>query len=156
MIDKSVLCSAWKCTVGTAVPLLLLVLNIPFTQTALAEDPFDVSGRAVVFFGPTQDEYDALSEREQEDMNEILSDFYFYQNNVVPFLEANGIEDFHTANPVIRVVLSEEESRTFQRRQFEHDVGLIMIDGAREPVVSFGVSTDVDWIPMFKAYFNIE
>ncbi len=147
---------AWERTVGTTVPLLLLVLQVLFTQTAWAEDSFDVSGRAVVFFGPTQDEYDALSEHEQEDMNEILSDFYFYQNNVVPFLEANGIEDFHSANPVIRVVLSEEESRIFRRRQFEHDVGLIMIDGAREPLVSLGVATDIIWIPMFKAYFNFE
>lgn len=147
---------AWKCTVGTAVPLLLLAVQLVLVQAAWAEDSFDVSGRAVVFFTPTQDEYDALSEREQEDMNEILSDFYFYQNNVVPFLETNGIEDFHTANPVIRVVLSGQESRIFRRGQFEHDVGLIMIDGPREPVVSVGVSTDVDWIPMFKAYFNLE
>jgi hypothetical protein len=156
LIDKPVVCCAWKRTVGTTVPLLLLVVQLVFVQAAWAEDSFDVSGRAVVFFGPTQDEYDALSEQEQEDMNEILSDFYFYQHNVVPFLEANGIEDFHTANPVIRVVLSENESRTFRRRRFGHTVGLIMIDGAREPVVSLGVSTDVDWIPMFKVFFNIE
>ena len=156
MINMLVACCVWKRTVGTTVPLLLLAVQLVFVQAAWAEDSFDVSGRAVVFFAPTQDEYDALSEREQEDMNEILSDFYVYQNNVVPFLEANGIKDFHTANPVIRVVLSEEESRIFRRRQIEHDVGLIMIDGAREPVVSLGVSTDVDWIPMFKAYFDIE
>ncbi|UCH47658.1 MAG: hypothetical protein JSU95_16600 [Betaproteobacteria bacterium] len=146
---------AWKCTVGTSA-LLLLVLQVLVAQTVLAEDSFDISGKAVVFFGPAQEEYDALSEQEQEDMNEILSDFYFYQNNVVPFLEANGIKDFHTANPVIRVVLSEDESRIFRRGQFEHDVGLIMIDGEREPVVSLGVSTDVEWIPMFKSYFSIE
>jgi hypothetical protein len=156
LIDKAVVCSAWKCAAGSTLALLLLVLQVLFTLAALAEDSFDVSGRAVVFFGPTQEEYDALSEREQEDMNEILSDFYFYQNNVVPFLEANGIEDFHTANPVIHVVVSEDESRIFRRGKFEHDVGLVMIDGSREPIVSLGVSTDVDWMPMFKAYFNLE
>ena len=150
------ICCTWKRKAETIMPLLLLVLQVLFTQTAWAEDSFDISGRAVVFFEPTQDEYDALSEHEQEDMNEILSDFYFYQHNVVPFLEANGIEDFHTANPLIRVVLSEDETRIFQREQFEHDIGLIMIYGEREPVVSLGVSTDVTWIRMFKAYFDIK
>jgi hypothetical protein len=57
---------------------------------------------------------------------------------------------------VIHVVVSEDESRIFRRGKFEHDVGLVMIDGSREPIVSLGVSTDVDWMPMFKAYFNLE
>lgn len=77
------------------------------------------------------------------------------QHDVVLFLEANAIEAFYTAKLVFRVVLSENEGGIFRRRQFEHDAGLMMIDGAREAVVSLGVPTEVTWIPMFEAYFNI-
>ena len=155
MIDRIVDNCAGKRAVA-AVAVLLLLLPPPFTRIALAEEWFEVSGRAVVFFGPTQEEYDAWGGQDQEEMNEVLSDFDFYQSKVVPFLEANDIEDFHTTNRVIRVVLSEEESRIYRRRQFEHEVGFIMIDGAREPVVSLGVDTEVTWIPIFKVYFNIK
>ena len=143
--------------VFTAITILLLCcLYFPAAQGGVANDTLYVSGKAVVFFGPTQAEYDSLSEEEKAEMNEVLSDFYYYREQVIPFLKSNQIQEFLTASPRIQVKLSGSEHRTFARRNFNVNVGLIMADGTQEPKVFLGVATDVDLIPMFKDYFGLE
>jgi hypothetical protein len=58
LIDKPVVCCAWRGAVSITVAPLLLLLQLLFTQIALAEAFFDTSGRASVFFRLTQEEYD--------------------------------------------------------------------------------------------------
>jgi hypothetical protein len=141
----------------TAIAILILVLLPVFdAQGGAANDTLHVSGKTVVFFGPTQAEYDSLSEEEKGDMDEVLSDFYYYRQQVISFLKSNQIQEFLTASPRIQFQLSGRERRTFLRRNFNPNVGLIMADGNQEPKVFLGVATDVDLIPMFEEYFGLK
>ena len=141
----------------TAIAILILVLLPVFdAQGGAANDTLHVSGKAVVFFGPTQAEYDSLSEEEKGDMDEVLSDFYYYRQQVISFLKSNQIQEFLTASPRIQFKLSGRERRTFLRRNFNPNVGLIMTDGNQEPKVFLGVATDVDLVPIFEEYFGLK
>lgn len=56
---------------------VLILLAVGSPSFARAEDKaIEVKGKAVVFFGPTKQEYNSLSENEQNEWSEILSDFY--------------------------------------------------------------------------------
>ena len=132
------------------------MLSFSTTYGGTADDTLYVSGNAVVFFGPTQPEYDSLNENRQAEMNEVISDFYHYHSEVTPFLERNGIKDFITAKALITIQLTGTEIRSFRRQNFKHAMGMIMSDGKREPKVYLGVATDFDLIEMFKDFFIID
>jgi hypothetical protein len=136
--------------------IIFIVLALGSPSHAGAEDKvLDVRGKAVVFFGPTQKEYKSLSENEQNEWNEVLSDFYHYRDKTIPYLESNRIKPIITADAKI-MIHTGANVRTFARKNFKHIVGYILTDGNNEPKVVEGVGTDLDLINDFKIYFKLE
>ncbi len=138
------------------VILLLMIVPIAAAQGEVAEDTLYVTGKAVVFFGPTEQEYDSLPPEEKAQIDEVLSDFYYYRENVIPFLKSNQIQEFLTAKSKIQVQLSDDQHLTFAKENFDHVVGLIMTDGKEDPEVFLGIATDMDLIDIFKDYFGLK
>jgi len=138
----------------TAITLILLSLSAAHGSTA--DDTLNISGKSVVFFGPTQSEYDALNEDIQSEMNEVLTDFYYYNEKVLPFLNRNKIREFFTDKAIITIQLTGTEIRSFRRQDFKQAVGMIMSDGRQEPKVYLGVATDIDLLKMFEDFFSLE
>lgn len=114
-----------------------------------------VSGKAVVFFGPSQSEYLSMTDQEKDAIDERLYDFYHYRGRVLSFLKLNNIQEFSTAKLKIQVQLDGNESIIYDREGFDHFVGLIMTDGVHEPKVFLGPATDADLIMMFEDYFGL-
>lgn len=134
--------------------LILLAMGSP--SFARAKDTVvEVKGKAVVFFGPTEQEYKSLSANEQNEWNELLSDFYHYRDNTIPFLESHKIKPIITSNTKI-IIQTGANTRTYARKKFKHIVGYILADGNKEPKVVEGVGTDIDLISDFKEYFKIK
>ncbi len=136
-----------------AILILSMIGNLSFGGSN--NEILDVKGKAVVFFGPTEKEYDSLSENEQNEWNEVLSDFYHYRDEAIPYLESNKIKPIITANKEIRIQTG-TNSRTYARKKFKHIVGYILTDGKKEPKIVQGVGTDIDLINDFKEYFKIK
>ena len=134
-----------------------LILATPLlAQTGDADkDTLFVSGRAVVFFGPSQSEYLSMTDREKDGIDERLYDFYHYRGKVLDFLKLNDIQEFSTAKLKIQVLLKGTANRIYYRRSLDHFVGLIMTDGVREPRVFLGPATDADLIWMFEDFFSL-
>ena len=122
---------------------------------ALVEDTLVVGGKAVVFFGLPTTEYQAMTDKEKDAIDEELYDFLHYRIKVLPFLESNDIPEFLTALPKIQIQLSGSESITFIRNDFDHRFGLIMTDGMNEPEVFLGAATKSELIRMFEEYFGL-
>ena len=122
---------------------------------ALVEDTLVVGGKAVVFFGLPTTEYQAMTDKEKDAIDEELYDFLHYRIKVLPFLESNDIPEFLTALPKIQIQLSGSESITFIRNDFDHRFGLIMTDGMNEPEVFLGAATESELIRMFEVYFGL-
>jgi hypothetical protein len=137
--------------------LILLVMASPVSAQDLDpdNDSLEVAGRAVVFFGPSQAEYLSMTHDEKDAIDEALYDFYHYRGKVLDFLEVNNIDEFSTAKRRIKVYLNGERVRIYDRRDFDHVVGLIMTNGQREPKVFLGPATDVEWIMMIEDYFGL-
>jgi hypothetical protein len=112
-----------------------------------------VSGKAVVFFSISQQEYDSIPKDDDSGLDEVLSDFNFYAGEVADTLRSLGFETMITGNRFVQLKLDNGESRTFDRfNNTEHIVGYILTDGVKEPLVEYGVSTDLDIISSFDAF----
>ena len=137
--------------------LILLFMASPVcAQNRDADrDSLEVAGRAVVFFGPSQAEYLSMTHDEKDTIDEALYDFYHYRRKVLNFLERNNIDEFSTAKRRIKIYLTGDRVILYDRRDFDHVVGLIMTDGLREPEVFLGPATDAELIMMFEDYFGL-
>jgi len=137
--------------------IFFLIMATPLlAQTGdIDKDTLLVSGRAVVFFGPSQSEYLAMTDTEKDAIDERLYDFYHYRGKVLDFLKLNNIQEFSTAKRKIQVLLNGTENRIYYRKAFDHFVGLIMTDGVQAPRVFLGPAKDADLIWMFEDFFSL-
>ena len=89
--------------------IILLVMAIPVfsEQSAISEDTLYVSGKAVVFFGPSQSDYLPMTDQEKDAIDEELYDFYYYRKKMLPFLASNAIQEFSTARRQIEIQLDD-------------------------------------------------
>jgi len=136
--------------------ILVLMAAPVWTKQAVAEDILVVGGKAVVFFGLPTTEYQAMTDKEKDAIDEELYDFMHYRNKVLPFLASNDIQEYLTALPKIQIQRTGSGSITYNRREFDHLFGLIMTDGVREPEVFLGAATKSELISMFEAYFGLQ
>ena len=135
--------------------ILVLMAAPAGAQQGAVEDTLVVAGRAVVFFGPSDTEYMAMTDNEKNAIDEELYDFLHYRIKALPFLESNDIQEFLTALPKIQIQRTGSESITFIRNDFDHRFGLIMTDGMNEPEVFLGAATESELIRMFEVYFGL-
>jgi hypothetical protein len=135
---------------------ILVMLAVPvWAQQGAADDTLVVDGKAVVFFGPSNTEYLAMTDGEKDAIDEELYDFLHHRIQALPYLKANDIQEFLTALPKIEIRLAGAQSFIFTRRDFDRVVGLIMTDGKNEPQVFLGAATQSELISMFETYFGL-
>ena len=137
--------------------MLLLIMTIPVLseQSATSEDTLYVSGTAVIFFGPSQSEYLAMTHEQKDAIDEELYDFYHNRGEVRPFLTANTIQEFSTVRLKIQIQLDGYQNITYFRKDFDSVVGLILTDGRQEPRIMLGAVNVSDMIALFEEYFGL-
>lgn len=136
---------------------ILVLMAAPVgAQQGAVEDTLVVAGEAVVFFGPSNTEYMAMTHEEKDAIDEGLYDFMHYRTKALPYLKANEIQEFLTALPKIEIQLAGAHSIIFTRHDFDHLFGLIMTDGKKQPEVFLGAANRSELIQMFKAYFGLQ
>jgi hypothetical protein len=139
------------------VILALLIMAVPgfAGQTETPNDTVHVSGKAVVFFGPSQAEYLSMSDQEKREINQLLYDFYHYRGKVLSFLELYEINEINTARSKILIELDGKKTIVYDRKDFGQVVGLIMTDGYHKPKIFLGAATDSQIIDMCYEYFKL-
>ena len=137
--------------------MILLIVAAPVVSApaADAEDTQYVSGKAVVFFGPSQAEYLAMSHEQKDAVDEELYDFFHNRGEVSAFLAENSIQQISTGRLKIQIQLDGNKSIAFLRRDFDRVVGLILTDGRQEPLVLLGAVAVSDLLSEFEDYFGI-
>jgi len=144
-----------KIKLYSALILLIAALPVFSAQAANAEDTLIVSGKAVVFFGPSQVKYLAMSDEQKHAIDEELYDFYHNRGEVSPYLATNDIQEISTARLEIQVQLEDNQSITYYRQDFDRVVGLILTDGRQEPLILLGAIAVPDLKAQFEDYFGI-
>lgn len=114
------------------------------------------SDKAVIYFTLSKSEYEQINEEIRWQTDEVLSDFYFYKNKVSDYLKNNNIEQILTVKKQVIIQNKDIKNLTYNKSDFDHVVGIIMVNGQKDPKVFLGVGTDTDLIEMFKAYFEIQ
>jgi len=140
---------------------ILFLLGTSVSSSVLAKQDDDsaslkVSGKAVVFFGPSKKEYDLLPDDEKAEMDEVLSDFYFYSDKLMTYLKRHRIYSIMTSVKTIEIRLDNGSKTSYKRKDFDHAVGIIMTDGKQKPNVILGVDTDEDLLPELEKYFHMK
>ncbi len=137
--------------------LIGLMIAAPVLAQAggMDKDFLSVSGKAVVFFGPSQPEYLSMTDPEKNAIDEALYDFYHYRSKVLDYLKANNIQEFSTAKREIHVQLNGTGRIILKRRNLNHVVGVIMTDGQQTPRIFLGPATDANLISMFVEFFGL-
>ena len=142
-------------TAWSALILIMMATAVFAQQAGVADDTLHVSGKAVVFFGPSPAEYVSMSHEEKDAIDHDLYYFYHFRNKVLPFLKLNEIEAISTVRPKILIQFAGNDSITYARSDFDRIVGLIMTDGRHEPRVFPGFATESELRSMFEAYFDL-
>jgi hypothetical protein len=135
--------------------LLFMAASVPANQGGSIANTVYISGKAVVFFGPSWNEYVALPEKYKDAIDEELYDFTHYRLQVLSYLEANGIQGISTTSETIRIQIDPNEVIHYIRSDFDHAFGLIMTDGRKEPKVFLGAATASQLKSMFEEYFGL-
>jgi len=135
---------------------LLMTASVSAGQSENPENNLYISGRAVVFFGPTWDEYVAMTDQDKDAIDEELYDFAHNRGAVRPYLEANGIRETFTSSENIRIQNDSGKVVTYLRSELNHAFGLIMTDGQNKPKVFLGAATPSELKSMFGAYFDLQ
>jgi hypothetical protein len=137
--------------------MILLVVAIPavWGQSIAVEDTLNVSGRAVVFFGPSQSEYLAMSHEQKDAIDEELYDFYHNRGEVSRFLSSNAIQVLSTGRHKIQIQFDDNQSVTYLREDFDGPVGLILTDGRQEPLILPGAAAVSEMTTLFEEFFDL-
>lgn len=140
----------------SAILALLIVAAPAFAgQTETHEDALRVSGKAGVFFGPSQTEYLSMSDKNKDEMDELLHDFHHNRQKVLPFIELYAIKGLSIARSEILIELDDNKSVIYHRKDFGQVVGLIITDGHQEPKIFLGAPTDSEIIAKCYEYFDL-
>jgi len=133
-----------------ATAVVLALFAIGFRDARAAKAPvFTVRTPTVVaFFAPVTDR-----DLDNEDTNEDLSDFQYYDDEVrAPFKKA-GIELHETYARSFSIRL---KGRVLQfRTTRNNDIGYYFIAPGKKPHVEYGVMTDEDLLEVAHDYFGI-
>ena len=137
---------------GTIAAVALLSVVEFRTTAAAAKAPtvFVVRGPTVVaFFPPVSD-----SELDSDaDLNETLSDFQYYADEVRGPFKRAGIE-FHEAYTRSFLVRTKGKAITFRTAR-KNDVGYYFIAPGKKPHVEYDVMTDEELLDVAHDYFGI-
>jgi hypothetical protein len=120
-------------------------------------DTLKVSCRQIVFFMPTQKEFDAMVAKEGEDSgtNSIVEDFSDYMGRVVDSLKRSPwLKTTITNKHIIAVILANGQKTIVNRTKGDTLVGSILCDEVKKPQIDYGVATDTDYWAMIDNYYG--
>jgi len=140
----------------SAIILLVMASPVFSEQGATGEDTLSVSGKAVIFFGPSQSEYLSMTDQEKDAIDEELYDFYYYRNKVLPFLASNAIQEFSTARRQIEIQLDDSQNLSYFRKDFGRLMGVILTDGRQAPKILLGAVAKTELIFLLEEYFGLQ
>lgn len=133
-----------------AIAVVLLLLTIGFRDARAAKAPvFTVRTRTVVaFFAPVTDR-----DLDDEDTNEDLSDFQYYDDEVRAPFKTAGIDLHETYTRSFSIRLKGKILEFHTPRN--NNVGYYFIGPGKKPHVEYGVMTDEDLLDVAHDYFGI-
>ena len=141
-----------------ALALAFFISLVSFTSYAQESAQPGVAkyaGRVVGFFEPSQADYDSLAKDDGAWIDEVLSDFQFNAEKILPFLKEHGISSDITSANFVEIAWSNQMFR-FDRHKGDQGVGMIMSDGIHLPLFLYGVHTDDGLKEEFVKYFRIK
>ncbi|MFA5835234.1 MAG: hypothetical protein WDA22_17275 [Bacteroidota bacterium] len=139
-----------------SILVLIVLINIVLVAQKRTKHNSEVySGKVAIFYGPNQAEFDSLAKYEDSGIEEVVSDFQYYANNLKDILKSKNIKMVMSSAEIIEVKYS-KRSFKFERLKSTEIVGVILCDGILKPKILFGVNTDVDLEPEISSYFKIK
>jgi hypothetical protein len=110
-------------------------------------------GNEIIFFKPTPKEYEALLKKNgiKSGINEVESDFNFYAKNISDSLKGSNIKVVFCEKTIIKIIAFDNSVSYLNRlNNGSSNYGIIINFEKTEPVVEFGVSTDVGILSLIK------
>jgi len=119
-------------------------------------DTLTIDERSVVFFSISQEEYDKIIKEEGEGsgINEVIDDFNYYASEVTDSLRKVGFKTVMTNSKTFAFINNKDERNFITRDSKEGRVGLLLFDGIKEPMLDYGVGTDIDYLSIVDEYFK--
>jgi hypothetical protein len=123
-------------------------------SSSVSSDTVTVSENSVVFLSINEEEYSRIAQEEDSGIDEVLGDFNYYSSEVIDSLNKAGFKTILTTSKTFAF-----ENRKGQRSYITRDtqkgkVGILLFDGKKEPKLSYGVLTDIDYLSIVEEYFK--
>ena len=132
----------------------IFVLGIVANGAIFAQEPLEVSGKAVIFFAPSSQTLQGFSAQKRRNIEEATTDLQFYRDQVQGFLLTHTIQNIWTTRP-IAALRHTEKTFPLEWDNFAESVGVILTDGQQPPQVSVGVLTYIELVLLMRRYFRL-
>jgi len=116
-------------------------------QDILPADTFISIGNEIVFFKPTEEEFQELIKikGEKSGLYQVESDFSFYANEVKKKLEGSPMKVYFAKERIIKIIAFDSTISYLDRvNNGTNEYGFIINSTKYEPRVEFGVYNDMD------------
>lgn len=133
--------------------LVLPLMGCAASCPGKGEDTFRVSGRVAVFYAHSQVEFDSLPPEDQEAYTALYSDFLEYLGRLGSYLDKRSIKHVLTGARFIEVRVGKKTS-CYDKTKFDLEVGVILSDGKKQPLVIQGLFTDLEVMPTFAEFYS--
>ena len=123
-------------------------------QRVVSTDTLNISGNTILFFCISQQKYDSLSSNEKSEIDEVLSDFNFYTDKLIKSLSSQNIKTQYISKKKYVLKYENDDLYVYDRNDFNHIVGAILINGKTKPKILSGVYTDIGYQAEINDYFK--
>jgi hypothetical protein len=132
-----------------------------YSQNDSISDVCQLTGKSIVFFMITQEEFDSAMAKtkddyEGHDLNENIADFDSYVHVITNKLVKTDIKAIRVRNRYFSIPTS-KGNELFDRKKNNKLYGVILSDGIKAPLIKEGIIfTEDDYKKMIKEYFGVD
>ncbi|MCX6222098.1 MAG: hypothetical protein NTZ69_14045 [Bacteroidia bacterium] len=132
-----------------------IILRPDIKKKEIPNDTIRVKGKAFVFFTLSQIEYERFTKDANSGIDEVLSDFNYYAEAIADTINKHDYKPIKTTCRYIQVIFDNNTTKTFDRLlDKKNKTGYILTNGKKEPQIDFGVFSDIDFLIIFKEYWE--
>jgi len=132
-----------------------IILRPDIKKKEIPKDTIKVKGKAFVFFTLSQIEYESYTKDANSGIDEVLSDFNYYVEAIADTINKHGYKTIKTTSRYIQIIFDNNTTKTFDRLlDKKNKTGYILTNGKKEPQIDFGVFSEIDFLTIFKEYWE--
>jgi|GEM_PF-4178886 len=124
--------------------------------TAPAEEIFHLKENMIIYFTISKKEFDSYDTKKQNQVTEVLSDFYAYAEGARKVLKKHRLDPVYTVSRRLQFRYSNGKMEEVSIDNTKHIVGIVFVGNKKKPEIYYGIYSAGAICDMASRYFGIK